>query len=163
MTLSELFETFTRSAFRLEGLPHYSVPEEDAAYTHFLTTGEINPESNEEWGELVEKNVAAEKTMQRLRLFGDPLSRYEEFEILGYEQGISHGEEIRMMDRDDWPWTGDFWFFDEKYIARMHYDADGAFVGVDIEEATEDDIEDLTYWMDIFRSAPLLRQIYPAK
>jgi hypothetical protein len=160
MELKTLFETFKKSAFRLEGLPQYSVADEDDQYTHYLSSGNIDPNFNQEWVDTITAAKKRGATMKRLRLISDPLTSYEQFEFLAYKTNSAAGEEIRAMDRDDWPWTGDFWFFDNKWIARMRYDIDGRFLGADLTEATEDDQADFEYWIDIFNSAPLLTALY---
>jgi hypothetical protein len=160
MDITTLFKTFKKSAFRLEGLPQYSVPEEDEPYTHFLSSGEFNRNFNSSWTEVISSAKKRGASMKRLRLISQPLTNYETFEVQAYQENIKAGEEIRVMDRDDWPWTGDFWFFDNTWIARMHYDVDGAFVGVDVKEADDDDKADFEYWFDIFESAPELKDIY---
>jgi hypothetical protein len=160
MDFITLFKTFKKSAFRLEGLPHYEVTDEQEQYGRFLKSGDIDPTYNKEWTDTIKAAVERGASMKRLRLISDPLTNYEEFELLSYKTNSEAGEEIRAMDRDDWPWTGDFWFFDTTWIVRMHYDENGAFVGTEITEADEDDKADLEYWMDIYESAPLIQDIY---
>lgn len=148
MTLSELFEKFETSAFRLEGLPVYTVPEEQVAFEYYRTHQTIPASFNSDWDAFVAEKVAAGKVIQRLRLLSSELTEYEQFELAAY----SAKEDVRLARRTDHPYTGDFWLFDNKWLACLQYDSDGNYLDVSISAAIEHRA-DIDYWLATYASA----------
>jgi hypothetical protein len=157
MNLSNPFETFQKSAFRLEGLPQYIVDEEKDAYAEFIELGTLPSNKDSDWAKIVKSSTKSDKTMQRLRLLSDELTTYEQFELLAYP-GITNGEEIRVNSRNRFKhkYEYDFWFFDDKYIAKIHYKPDGTFVKFDLTEASKSEIKMYEYWLEVCGSSELL-------
>jgi hypothetical protein len=156
MDINNPFETFEKTAFRVEGLTAYKVDEEVEAIKVFNKQGSVPTSFGKDWAELVAKNIHAGKTMERLRLWSEPLSDYERFETQAYS-GIVGGEDIRTVKRDDYDYKYDFWFFDNTYIARIIYENDGTFVRFDISQATDEEIIMAAQWHDVFEKAKPLR------
>lgn len=161
MQIQDLFSNFEHSAFRLEGLPEYRVADEADALEVFRRTQSPPPGFNADWGDLVQKNISAGKTMSRLRLFSDPLTDYEKFEIRGYEAGLAAGESIRVASRKVLPYEFDFWAFDDKWIARMDYGSNGEWFGADVSEMTDIDRELVNQWLRVYESASLIHELHP--
>ena len=157
MELQNPFETFERTAFRVEALPQYSVKEEHEALHQFTKTGTFTP-FNEAWWILVQSATSAGKQVHRLRLLSEKLTDYERFEIQAY-QGISAGEEIRTVLRQDYPDLTDFWMFDETYIGELHYDEDGTFIRLLTRKATSKELQMYQKAKQLFQTAKLLRQV----
>lgn len=159
MNLNSPFETFEHSAFRLEALPRYIVPKEKTSFEYFQKTGLII-ESDPGWVEIVQRNIGLGKKMERLRLLSEYLTDYERFEIQAY-QGPSAGEVIKTALKKDYidKYQGDFWFFDDKWIAQMNYELDGTFTGFDIRKANSKEKDMFDYWRGILETSKLLRQI----
>lgn len=156
MDLSKLFDTFQDSAFRLEGLSAYSVPEETDALRYYSEYSHAPEGFNDDWATFVKEKVSTGKTMQRLRLLSDELTEYEKFETSSYS-GLQNGEDIRIAKRSEHPFEYDFWLFDNKWIARMNYDTAGTFLGCEISEVSSEDLQTISYWLSIFISAKSLR------
>ena len=161
MNLKALFDEFQTSAFRLERLPAYCVPQESEALAYFRTTGEIPSGFNTAWAETVRSATARGRTMCRLRLLSDPLSEYERFELQAYNASLEAGEDIRVGRSGDHPPFQDFWLFDKKWLALMNYDTDGAFQGADVREATAEELETLETWQRVFEAGPKVRDEHP--
>ena len=159
MDITNPFETFEKYAFRLEALPQYIVSSEKDTFAHFLETGIVRPSDNE-WAELVKKNIDAGKKMERLRLFSEKLTDYERYEIQVYS-GPSAGESIHTALKKDYidQYQYDFWFFDDEWIAQVNYEADGTFVNFDVRRATSDEIEQFQYWHSVYETAKPLIQV----
>jgi hypothetical protein len=153
MQISDLFDSFNESAFRLEGLSEYSVPEEAAVFHEFRTTGSIDPTFNSDWTDLVAKNTAAGKTMSRLRLLSKKLTDYERFELITYRTNVAAGEDIRFSSIEHSGFENDFWVFDLTWIAVMKYDRDGAWRGADVRRVNADDTKTIRNWLEVFSSA----------
>ncbi|SMQ71892.1 DUF6879 family protein [Agreia sp. VKM Ac-1783] len=154
MNLADLFQNYEESAFRLEGLPAYKVDEETEALDHFARHGTVPVDFNSEWSQLVAKNVGDGKTMSRLRLLSEPLTTYEAFELEAYKPGINAGEDIRLQRRSNFPqFVEDFWLFDERWIAKMNYRADGSWVSADVVEASDEQLTTAREWINAFSKA----------
>jgi hypothetical protein len=161
MQISDLFDQFEISAFRLEALPRYKVDDEVDALAQFESTGTLPAGHNNDWAELIRGNLAVGKTMKRLRLFEVPLNSYEAFERAVYEINVEAGEEIHAANRADFQLDRDFWCFDNRWIAKMVYDSDGAWHGADVSEVTPEDREMVDRWLTVFEQAPDLREAFP--
>lgn len=143
--LGTLFETFRRSAFRLEARDDYNVPDEAERMAAFLEGRELPTRTvaTDDWLALVAAATAMGRHMVRVRVLGKPLTDYTRFELAVYPENIAAGEEVRLVEREaltqraDDAWDEDFWLFDEQTVAVLRYDAEGRFLGV--EEGTDID------------------------
>jgi hypothetical protein len=145
MTLNEfgeLFQTFKTTAFRLESLDAYSVPEEREEFDRFRNGEPLSISQNREWTTFVDSCVRAGKTIQRVHLLPNQLTPYLRFEIdWGYVYSSAAGEDIRLGTREsiDLPEANqDFWLFDDQFLVLMRYDNIGAFLGIEQLTAPED-------------------------
>jgi hypothetical protein len=128
-------ENFKESAFRLEALPAYSMPEEAEMLAAFRRGEQVQLPDDHPWPPLVRKQCVTGKKMQRVRVVSDPLSDYERFELSLYPHSIAAGEQIYVTERDAIPdahLIGDFWLFDSHTVYTLRYDATGRFLDVDI-------------------------------
>lgn len=158
MTITQLFNDFKESAFRLETLPEYNVPDETEAREYFHANGILPEGHNDEWLKLIGQNVSAGKTMKRLRLLKLPLTEYEQFEMAAYKENIAAGEQIRFLKNKKLKLIQDFWAFDNTWIARMLYDERGAWLGADVSEMDEDDRRMVAAWLEIWESAKSINE-----
>lgn len=129
--LGQLFESFTRSAFRLECLPSYPVTEDAEAEAFRLWLAGEQPSWRErEWPKLVASATASGKSMRRVRMVETPLTEYQRFECsCGYPENIGAGEEIYVLDhKPDGLLTVDFWLFDDAVAIVLEYDDEGHFL-----------------------------------
>ena len=129
-----LFGRFEHTCFRLETLQRYEEPGEADAVQSFLARQEpvIYPDKAA-W----------------LAVVSEPLTDYLRFEIgWSYRLNADAGEDIRIsraaaaLPRDD------YWLFDSRAMARLHYDGDGRLTGV---ELTDDPaaVVQAGYWRDV--------------
>jgi hypothetical protein len=127
-------ENFQRSAFRLETLPAYQVPQEAEWFAEWRRSGrvpELTPQ-NDSWCKLVSNARSAGRLIQRVRVVSSPRSDYERFELEMFRHSLAAGEDIRILSRLDFLALGDcpdFWTIDGQIIV-LHYDAVGRFLGV---------------------------------
>jgi len=158
MNINKPFETFEKTAFRLEALPTYIVENEKQAVETFKTTGQLIKNDASRWADIVADNVGMGKSMKRLRLLSDELTVYEQYELQAYP-GIQHGEDIRVNARSSYAkeYLYDFWFFDDAYIAQMQYEPDGTFMHMDIRTASNEEKHMLEYWLSIFNQSTKLQ------
>lgn len=153
MTITQLFSDFKESAFRLETLPEYNVPDETEAREYFHANGALPEGHNEEWLKLINKNVSAGKTMKRLRLLTIPFTEYEQFEMAAYKGNIAAGEQIRFLKNKKLKPVQDFWAFDNTWIARMLYDDCGAWLGAEVSVMDEHEQKMVAAWIETWESA----------
>ncbi|MEV7865556.1 DUF6879 family protein [Streptomyces sp. NPDC088124] len=130
---ARLFETFERTAFRLETLAVYDVAEEREEYERFLAGGEMGPEwYDNPW---VRSMTDKGKAVSRVHVLRSPLTDYLRYELAAYPGNITAGETIGIIDTAESPVSGlpdhDFWLFDDQHVFRMHYTPEGAFLGAD--------------------------------
>ena len=129
--LGQLFQTFSRSAFRLECLPSYDVTEDAERDAFRLWLAGERPQGQERgWPELVATAVASGKSMQRVRLVDTPLTEYQRFQCSwGYPANVAAGEAIYILDhRPDGLLELDFWLFDDSLAVVLEYDDAGRFL-----------------------------------
>lgn len=158
MTLSELFDTFEQSAFRLEGLSVYSVHEEKEALEYYKKCGRIPVGFGDDWAKFVKQQTESGKIIQRLRLLSDQPTEYETFELNAYS-GLRNGEDIRYAKRSDHSYDYDFWLFDSRWLARMDYDINGEYVGSYISEVTQENQVKIGDWLALYNSAPSVSEL----
>lgn len=126
-----LFETFERTAFRLETLDEYDVDEEREEIARFLAGEDMGPEWDDNpW---VRSMTDKGKSVSRVHVLSSPLTDYLRYELSAYPGNITAGESIGIIDLAEQAVAGlpdhDFWLFDDRDVYRMHYTDKGAFIG----------------------------------
>jgi hypothetical protein len=133
-----LFQSFERSAVRIETLPTYVVEDEQAEFARYLA-GEVLPdlEDMKDWLDGIRASAAAGRAYERIRLLPKPISPYFRFELdWGYLYSVSAGETVRIARPGSPAYQaavqhGDFWLFDERRYVNMLYASDGRYVGAE--------------------------------
>jgi hypothetical protein len=138
--LGRLFESFTSSAFRLETLPQYRVPQ-DAEWLQRFRAGEPRPQGRDDrpWLQTVRAAKERGARMQRVRLVESPLTEYQRFQFSwGYPENTAAGEEIFILDHEP---PGllrvDFHLFDDRLAVILEYDDAGRFLRPVVAETVE--------------------------
>ncbi|ARP72093.1 hypothetical protein LK07_22620 [Streptomyces pluripotens] len=126
-----LFETFERTAFRLETLAEYDVEEEREEIARFLAGEDMGPEWDDNpW---VRSMADKGKQVSRVHVLRSPLTDYLRYELAAYPGNIKAGESIGIIDLAEQDVEGlpdhDFWLFDDRDVYRMHYTPEGRFLG----------------------------------
>ncbi|SHL07328.1 DUF6879 family protein [Streptomyces yunnanensis] len=129
-----LFETFERTAFRLETLAVYDVEEEREEFEAFLTGKPMPPEWHDNpW---VRSMTNRGKSVSRVHVLRSPLTDYLRYELSAYPGNITAGESIGVIDLAEQEVSGlpdhDFWLFDDTAAYRMHYTEAGQFTGAEL-------------------------------
>ena len=142
------FDRFKESAFRLETLQRYTVPDE-AERIRMFREGQPRPERSvrtSPWLRRMAVTTAAGKRWQRVHVVDHPLSEYLRYELVGYVESAAAGEEVRIADRATHPdlarLTTDFWLFDadigNAFAVPMHYDNEGHLLGYELTQSPEE-------------------------
>jgi hypothetical protein len=140
--LTQCFDVFTHSAFRLETLPRYTVAGEAERLTAFRL-GLPRPERSvrtSPWLARIARTTAAGKSWRRVRILDHPLTEYQRYQLIGYQESDSAGDVIRIAERQTHPelarLTRDFWLFDQDalqpFAALMCYDDQGSYLESEI-------------------------------
>jgi hypothetical protein len=164
-SLGQAFETFRVSAFRLETLPAYDVPEEANEISAFLA-GEPSPERSvrtSPWLAQIATSTVAGRDWRRLRLLSTEPVPYETWELDRYLESQACGEQVRILPRDlhqDLA-IGDFWMFDvgmaSEAVFAMRYSDSGELIRSDAI-ASADDIAACRQAARLWESAPSLNK-----
>jgi hypothetical protein len=147
------FQTFKRTAFRLEALDRYAVPIEEEPVRRFLAGEPVDLGWLTPYLTLVQHARAAGKRYQRVRVVSEPLidNDYLRYEFAYYPHTIAAGEEIRILPRAraealELP-DRDFWLFDSCLVALMRFDREGHLHGVELTDEPQV-VARCCYWRD---------------
>ncbi|PUB31949.1 hypothetical protein C8K30_101469 [Promicromonospora sp. AC04] len=143
-----LFETFEHTAFRLEVREAYNVPSEHEPMRRFLA-GDANPDWLSDWLVDIRKDTDDGKVYRRVRVVSLPLSDYSRFGLAFSNYNNDAGEDIRYLLRDnanELP-TFDYWLFDSRTAAKMHFGDQDNLLGFELIEEPAVVVE-LNYWRD---------------
>ncbi|MGH3873332.1 MAG: DUF6879 family protein [Pseudonocardiaceae bacterium] len=132
------WDTFQRSAFRLETLPEYRVAKEEGLLERYLAGESMPAGYNERWHGRLRGYFASGRYVQRVRVLTPPLTDYirRQFDW-GYVGNVScGGEDIRILDLSWVPDPGlpdwDFLFFDDEIVLKQIYAEDGTQLGREV-------------------------------
>ena len=129
---------FAESAWRLETLPAYDVPQEKERIEAFLRGERIPDNYDSAWMRRIADHARNGRTVGRVRVLTRPLSDYLRLEFMYYRHHVRAGEAIRVLDVTDRenPLEGiqDFWMFDSARVVLMNYDSDGTQTGRELYE-----------------------------
>lgn len=132
----DLFTSFERTADKLETRDRYSSPTEDEAVRQFLAGEPLDLSWLDRWFGMVRSATAAGKQFSRVRVVTEPLSDYKRFEMAVCPRTVEAGEDIRYLPRPQATALGlparDFWLFDNKRLALLHFDDDDRFLGAEL-------------------------------
>lgn len=154
ISLSDLFESYSKEACRLEVLPQYNVPGEWESFQNFLQTGvAVSPDRFLSYKENVAEKIKGGAEHIRIRIVEDPPIPYQIFETkIGYIPLSSVGAKVYLLGRTQyetlaksWGDIPDFWVFDNQHCATMQYDAEGKWLGAEIVSPPGD----ILFWLDI--------------
>lgn len=132
--LVRLINNVQRSAFRLETLPEYLVPQEAEELASWKVGHPRTPRTPKTHEYLAEfqRDVARGIRWYRVHILDQPLTAYLRFELCGYLANQAAGEEIYVVDRnthaDLESLHEDFWLYDDEIAVRMIYDEEGHFL-----------------------------------
>lgn len=136
----QLFDTFERSAWRLECQGEYREPEEREPLRRFLAGEPDDLSWFADWADWIAAQRSAGRTIGRVRVLTEPLTDYLRFELSITPAAVEAGEEIRLLPAArfaelDVPRT-DFWIFDDRTVAELRFGAAGVLGAEIVTDAT---------------------------
>jgi hypothetical protein len=158
------FDSFERSAWRLELQPVYTMPQEQGAIARFQAGERLPSGHRSAWMDRVAGYVGTGRTIGRVHVVRRPLSEYLMFEFEWYyRHHVKAGEDIRILDVTDSAVGGlpddDFWMFDDQRIVKLLYRPDGTQIGRYLID--QPDISEYTRYREIAlaHSVPFTRYL----
>jgi hypothetical protein len=130
----ELFKSFEHTAFRLEPRDRYNDPGEHEPLRRFLAGEKDDLGWNRPWLDLMTEHSANGRIVRRVRVVTVPLTNYSRFGLWCAQFANEAGEEIRYLPRGLAAGLPDFdyWLFDSRQVARLHFDPDDQLLGAEI-------------------------------
>ncbi|RZU52641.1 hypothetical protein EV385_4515 [Krasilnikovia cinnamomea] len=127
------FTAYRREALHLETRDIYSTDIERSRFQTWLRGEALDPTAEAEWWrpwfEMMAVNRAAGKTLRRLRVVSEPVTKYIYFEWLDAFNLVQSGEDVRWLPRRRASRLllpgNDFWMFDSEILTFTHFDGDG--------------------------------------
>lgn len=149
---SRLFDTFEHTAFRLEVREAYAEPGEREPLRKFLAGEPDDARWHRPWLSYIRKVTGAGCRFTRVRVVSRPLSDYSRFGLAGAIINNSAGEDIRYLERPDAVAAGlpdhDYWLFDSRKLAVMHFADDDRLLGFELVEDPSAIVQH-NYWRDV--------------
>jgi hypothetical protein len=153
----QMFTSFSATARRLESRERYDVTGYRAALRQFLDgCGFEVPPRFDTWQTTVRTAVAADRSVQRVRVVGEPLNGYQRFSLRLCRHNVEAGEDVRYLGRSaanqlDIP-DHDFWVFDTAVVVVLRFTGDDR--PLDAESVTEAGIVARhVRWLDLATAA----------
>jgi hypothetical protein len=144
--MNALYQQDGDRVFRMERLPWYDVPSQNADRRAFLAGVAPDWSRKQAWLDKLDADRAAGRVSERVRVFGHTLS---DDELMSCHYGIPplvrHGVRVRVLHRSEHPVADlldhDYWIAEPAaggvYVVRMHYSDGGALLGAEsIEDRT---------------------------
>lgn len=140
------FSTYRREALHLEMRDIYATDIERSRFQTWQRGETPDPEREAEWWRpwfaLMKANRDAGKTLRRLRIVSEPVTKYIQFEWLDAFNLVKSGEDVRWLPRRRASTLllpgNDFWLFDTETVTFTHFDGDGRVL--DHERTTDPDL-----------------------
>ena len=130
----------------------YNAQREVESFRRFLDGEPDNLEWAESWLSMVREATTAGRRFSRVRVVSIPLSDYSRFSLRASQFTNAAGEDIRYVNRDaandaQLP-NHDYWLFDSRKLAMMHFSEHDRFLGAEIiKDPTM--IVQHNYWRDV--------------
>ncbi|MFE2428424.1 DUF6879 family protein [Streptomyces sp. NPDC059373] len=133
-----LFEDFEHTAWRLETREVYTVDEEQEPFARFRRGEDPRTDWFQPWLDTMQAGIEQGKRIERVRVVPEVLTDYLEFELYLCQFNVQVGEDIRYLPEDQAAKLSlpgyDYWLFDSRRLARMHFDPEGRPLGAEFVE-----------------------------
>ncbi|WP_086822331.1 DUF6879 family protein [Allokutzneria sp. NRRL B-24872] len=140
-----LFTSFTRTAWRWEAQPTYTMPAEQSGLARFLAGEPEPPDHNADWHQAIRAWTATGKNIARVRAVTPPLTDYQRYQLAwGIPGNVRAGEDVRVLDLSVHPEVlvpqRDFWLLDSTTVVHLDFDDDGRLLGRELVEEPDLDL-----------------------
>ncbi|MET8678909.1 DUF6879 family protein [Streptomyces sp. NPDC004647] len=131
-----MFETFAHSAWRLETRRRYASDEDTDTYQQFARGERVAWDLEDPWCVSRRQQSAQGKRFERVRIVDSPATPGQLYLLDNARRNAAVGEDIRNLARSDadslrLP-AEDFWLFDSRVVALLHFDQGDGMTGVEL-------------------------------
>ena len=131
-----MFTSLKHSAWRLESRRRYASDEETETYRQFARGETVNWDLEDPWCVERREQVALGKRFERVRILDTPPTEGQRYLLDNARRNTAAGETIRTLTRaqaDELSLPAeDFWIFDARVVALLHFDGDDQMTGVEL-------------------------------
>jgi hypothetical protein len=142
---------FEHTAFRLEVRSRYAPAYEEESFRKFLAGEPDDLPWMQDWLTMVREATNEGRRFMRVRVVSLPLSDYNRWGLAVARHNNAAGEDIRYLVRDRATAAGlpghDYWLFDSRKLAVMHFADDDRFLGAEVIEDPSVVVR-YNYWRD---------------
>ncbi|MGH3782052.1 MAG: DUF6879 family protein [Pseudonocardiaceae bacterium] len=147
----QLFRAFEHTAFRLEVRTTYSPSYEQESFRKFLAGEPDDLPWMQDWLSMIREATKEGRSFARVRAVSFPLSDYNRGSHVVAQHNNAAGEDIRYLTHGlakaiSLP-DHDYWLFDSRKLAIMHFGNDNSFLGTEIVEDPSVIVQH-NYWRD---------------
>lgn len=139
ITFDEFDGMFTRlkhSAWRLETRRRYASDEATETYAQFAAGEAVVWDLDDPWCVERREQTALEKRFERVRVLDEPPTEGQRYLLDNARRNTAAGEAIRTLARARAEELRlpreDFWVFDARVVALLHFDDDDQMTGVEL-------------------------------
>ncbi|MFJ8036047.1 DUF6879 family protein [Streptomyces sp. NPDC096032] len=131
-----MFTTLRHSAWRLETRRRYAWDEQQDTYRQFLAEGRVAWDLDDPWCRERREQAALGKRFERVRVLDEPPTHGQRYLLDNARRNAAVGEDIRILVRSQADELRlpceDFWLFDARVVALLHFDDADEMTGVEL-------------------------------
>lgn len=131
-----MFTKLKHSAWRLETRRRYAEDEETGTYRQFAAGERVTWDLNDPWCTNRREQSALGKRFERVRILDEPPTEGQRYLLDNARRNTAVGEDIRVLTRSNADELQlpreDFWLFDSRVVALLHFDDADAMTGVQL-------------------------------
>ncbi len=131
-----MFTSLKHSAWRLETRRRYASDEETDTYRRFMAGEPVGWDLDDAWCTNRREQAAMGKRFERVRILDEPPTPGQRYLLDNARRNTAAGEDIRTLSRTQaealrLP-AADFWIFDSRVVALLHFDGGDQMTGVEL-------------------------------